>query len=151
MEIDDKLNLIFSNVLTEIISTISGFSLEELSGEGDSTFEEMTGVLSLCGKENFIIFISANENDMRILCSYIIGVPVEEVTKNDIEDTLCELVNMTAGSTKLRLSGSDYKFSLSSPFVIKGNDMSIAVKNKTRVISKIFGNGEISFKLKVIH
>ena len=151
MDIDDKLELIFSDVLTEIISTISGFSFEVLSQEKDNSFEDMVGVMSLSGKTNIMFFVSAKETDMRILCSYITGIPQDEVTKSDAEDALCELVNMAAGSAKLRLSGSDYVYTLSSPFAVKGQNMSIAAKNKTRVISRVLGNDEISVKLKLVH
>jgi len=151
MDIENKLGSIFSDVLMEIIATISGFSLNVLSEETDVDFEEMTGVMSLNGKKNGILFITAKETDMRQLCSYIIGVVQDEITKEDVEDSLCELVNMTAGSVKLRLSGSDYLFNLSSPFLLKGQSMNIKCKNKTRIISKTLGNGEISVKLKVVY
>jgi len=151
MGTDDKFELIFSDVLTEIISTISGFSFEVISGEDDKSFEDMIGVMSLNGKSNIMLFISAKETDMRILCSYMTGIPQDEVTKNDTEDALCELVNMAAGSAKLRLGGSDYVYTLSPPFAVKGENMSIVAKNKARVISKVLGNGEISVKLKLVH
>jgi len=146
----DKLELIFSDVLTEIISTISGFSLEVLSQETDNGFEDMVGVMSLNGKNNIMFFVSAKETDMRILCSYMTGILQTEVTKNDTEDALCELVNMAAGSAKLRLSDRNHMITLSSPFVIKGKDITIATKTKTHVISKHLGNGEISVILKLI-
>ena len=111
----------------------------------------MVGVMSLNGEKSIIFFISAKEADMRILCSYMTGIPQTELTKNDTEDALCELVNMTAGSTKLRLGGSDYVYSFSVPFVMKGQSMSIVAKNKTRVVSKVLGNGEISLKLKIVY
>jgi len=151
MNTDDRLELIFSDVLKEIVSTISGFSLEVLSGEEDKSFEDMIGVMSLNGRSNIMLFVSAKETDMRILCSYMTGIPLDEVTENDTEDALCELVNMAAGSAKLRLGGSDYVYTLSPPFAVKGQNMSIAAKNKTHVISRVLGNGEISVKLKLFH
>jgi len=161
MDIDNELGLIFSSVLSEIITTVSGFSLNVLPPPGKTTdgtqndhensFDEMTGIMSLSGKRNSILFISAKENDMSQLCSSIIGVPQNELTKEDVEDTLCELVNMTAGSAKLRLSGTEYVFNLSSPFILKGRNMHIVRKRKTRVISRDLGNGEITVKIKVVY
>ena len=147
----DKLDLVFSDVLTEIVSIVSGFSLEVLSQEEENNFEDMTGVMCLNGKKCGILFISANEDIMRILCSYMTAIPQPEIKKEDMEDALCELVNMTAGSAKLRLSASDYAFNLSSPYVIKGQNMLIVPKNKTHVISKVLGNEEITIKLKVVY
>ena len=151
MEINDNsLGDIFSEALAEIIATVTSIYLENVRSEKDVGFEEITGVMCLCGKKNKMIFISANESDMRVLCSYMIGVPKAGVTKDDIEDALCEFVNMTAGSAKLRLVDTEYTFDLSPPFVIKGKDMSIVTKAKTHIISRTLSHGEISVKLKVI-
>ena len=155
MDVVEKLGSVFSSVLMEIVSTISGFSLEIFSAKdlsiNENEFDEMTGVMALSGKKSSLLFISAKEDDMRKLCSYMIGVSEEEVSKEDIEDSLCELVNMTAGSAKLRLSGSDFVFNLSSPFLLKGNNMNIKGKNKTRIISQVLRNEEISVSLKVVY
>ena len=149
--IDSKLGSIFSDVLAEIIFTVSGFSLELLSNDKDNDFDEMTGVMSLNGKKNGILFISVKETDMRRLCSFILGVDDNNVTNEDVEDALCELVNMTAGSSKLRLSGSDYVFNLSSPFLLKSQSMNITGKKKTRIISRRIGNEEISLRIKIVY
>ena len=151
MDIDKELSVIFSEVLKEIIATFSGFSLDIMSNEADNDFDEMTGVMSLNGEKNGILFLSAKEKDIRSLCSYIIGADNDEITGEDIEDTLCELVNMTAGSAKLRLSGSDYVFNLSAPFILKGQNMRVVGKKKTRVISNTLGNDEITIKVKVVY
>ncbi|MCL2440572.1 MAG: chemotaxis protein CheX [Treponema sp.] len=150
MNIDEELGQIFSSVLMEIVSTISGFSLDIIP-DSDESFDEMTGIMSLCDNNSRILFISAKEKDMRQLCSYMIGVPQEEISSDDVDDSLCELVNMAAGSAKLRLSGSDCKFNLSSPFLLKGDNMRISGKKKTRIISKTLGNGDITIKIKIVY
>jgi len=146
----DDLSVIFSDALAEVVATVTGVDLQCVLSEEDDGFEEITGVMSLCSKKGGILFISAKEPDIRVLCSYMIGVPQEKVTGGDIEDALCEFVNMTAGSAKLRLSDPDYMITLSSPFVIKGKDVTIATKTKTHVISRTLRNEEISLKLKFI-
>jgi len=151
MDMDHSLGLVFSDSLIEVISTVSGTALEILSQDKDNGFDDITGMMSLSGNKPGTLFVSANNNDVRMLCSYMIGVPPEEVAQNDIYDTLCEIVNMTAGSVKLRLSDTDYAFSLSQPFVLKGDGMSIIAKDKTHIISRTFGNGRISVKLKVVY
>jgi len=151
MDIEGKLGLLYSNVLMEVVSTISGFSLDILSQEWDAEFEEMTGVMSLNGKKSGLLFVSAKEAHMRLLCSYMIGVPQDEVSVGDVEDSLCELVNIIAGGAKLRLSDTDFVFSLSSPFVVRGQNMSVAAQNKSRLISSVLGNEKITVKLTVIY
>jgi CheY-specific phosphatase CheX len=147
----DELGSVFTSVLVEVVSTISGFSLEVLPLSRDAGFDEMIGSMNLNGQKSGLLFVSAGEADMRTLCSFMIGVSKDEVTKEDIDDTLCELVNMIAGNAKLRLSNTDYKFTLSTPFVIRGKSMSLITKEKVHVISKIFGNEEISIKLIVLY
>ena len=147
----DNLGNVFSNALKEAIATTTSIHLDHVSSEtGDARFYELTGGMSLCSKRGGMLFITATESDMRVLCSYMTGIAAEEVTKEDAEDTLCEFVNMTAGSAKLRLSDPDYMFNLSTSFIIKGKDIAVAAKRKTNVISIILGNGELSVKLLFI-
>ena len=146
----NQLGFIFSNALTEIVSTTAGFSLGISSSEDDADFDEMVGIMSLNGKNHGMIFISAGESVMRVLCSFMTGVSKDEVTKEDIDDALCELVNMTAGSAKLRFNDAEQMFTLSSPFVVSGKNMSFVTKKRVNVISRVLKDGEISVKLKVI-
>jgi len=151
MENYENLNSIFSGVLLEIISTISGFTLDVISQETDYDFDEMTGVMSLNGDKSGVLFISVKRSVMRLLCSYMTGLSQDELTNDEINDALCELVNMTAGSAKLRLSGSDYVFNLSSPFILESLNMKAVIKKKSYIISAVLGNDDISMKLKVIY
>jgi len=147
----DELGSIFADSLLEVISKISGFSLEVLSSERDAEFSGMVGVMALNSQKRGMIFISAGEYNMRVLCSFMTGVPKNEVTKDDIEDALCELVNMTAGNAKLRINDENYAFTLTPPFVINGENMSIITKKRVHVVSRILGDGEIFVKLKIVY
>jgi len=146
-----KLGNIYLSALTEVVSTTTGIHLHVKSQESDSSFGEIIGVMSLDGQKNGMLFVSAKISDVRILCSGMIGVPLAEVSNDDLDDTICELVNMTAGSAKVRLSDTDYMFSLSQPFAIRGRDLSLAAKNQTEVVSGTLGNEEISVKLKALY
>ena len=151
MDITDNLGLIYAESLADVIATTTGIRLLTDYVEDDNFFEDITGVMILKGKENGILSVSAKTSDVRILCSAITGVPEADVTEDDLDDTMCELVNMTAGSAKLRISGTKYMFSLTQPFVIKGKDMSIVTKSITNVISGTLSNGEISVKIKAVY
>ena len=146
-----ELGAIFAETLAAVVRTVSGFSLEVLPEKEDAGFNELVGVMSLTGNKRGMVFISAARGDMRTLCSFITGTPINEVTPEDMEDCLGELVNMTAGSTKLQLNDTDFLLTLSWPFVIKGRDMSISTKNKVRVTSRTLSNGEISMGIKVVY
>jgi CheY-specific phosphatase CheX len=147
----DDLGSVFADALIEVISKSSGFSLCLLSAERDDILDEITGVMGLNGNKHSTIFISANEAAISTLCSFITGCPKEEITEQDIDDMICELVNMTAGNAKLRFCDSDYMFSLTSPFVIRGKSVVINTKKRTKVVSCLLGDGEISVKLKVVY
>jgi len=151
MEMSDKLGHIFSEALSEVVATVSGVQLQEKSHDNDNSYDDMTGIMVLKGKENGILSVSAKISVARELCSKIIGISAAEVTDDDIADTMCELVNMTAGSAKLRLSDTDYFFTLTQPFVIKGNDVSIITKNITNILASTLSNDDISIKLKAIY
>ena len=146
----DRIGSIFADALKEVISITTGFSFEISSGEYDSGFNEMTGLLSLNGNNNGMVFISADERAMRRICSFMTGLHDNDIAVKDVEDALCELVNMTAGSAKLRFNTVDDAYSLSPPFILRGNEMTIIAKNRVNVISMALGNGEISIKLKVV-
>ena len=151
MNIQEKLGDIYIEALTEVIATVSGISLNIGSRQTDSSFDDITGVMYLHGKKSGMLFVTAKKPDVKVLCSKMTGVSAADVTDDEIDDTMCELVNMTAGSAKLRLSNSDYMFSLSQPFVIKGNDVSIVTKSVTNVESGTLTGSDISVRLKVIY
>ena len=150
----EELGSIFADALLEVISTVSGFSFYGIPSlpEEDSDFDDMIGIMNLTGgKNNIMFFISAREEVMRVLCSYMSGVEQSEISKEDMYDSLCEIVNMTAGNAKLRIGGTDYMFTLSVPFAIKGDNMSIIIKKRMNSFTKVLGNEEVSVKLKIVY
>ena len=147
----EELGSVFADALMEVVSKISSLSIDVISTAQDAGFREIISVMSLNSKRSGMLFLSAGMGDMRVLCSYMTGSPVDAVTKEDMWDALSELLNMTAGNAKVRLRDTEHMFALSSPFVISGKDMSIISKKRSNVISRHLGNGEISIKLKVVY
>jgi len=147
----DLLGSVFSDALIEVILTCTGVSLNVLSREPDAGFEHMLAAMNLNGKKSEMLFISSKKSDMRLLCSKMIGALPEEVAEDEIKDILGEFVNMTAGNAKLRLSDTDYAFTLSPPFMIEGEKMSLSVKRNTHVSSTLIGNDRITVKLKLLY
>jgi len=150
MDAIENLKVIFTDALAEVIGTVTSVHLQCVPADDDAGFEEITGVMSLYSKKGGTLFITAKEPVVRTLCSCMTGIPEEEVTCDDIEDTLCEFVNMTAGSAKLRISDPDYIFTLSLPFIVKGKDVTIDSKRKAHMFSCILRNEEFSLKLKFV-
>jgi len=147
----DELVVVFIDAFTEVISTSTGVKLDVISSSNESSLEDYNGVISLSGSKPGMLFISAGYDDSVILCSKMTGVLKEEITKDDIIDTLCEFANMTAGNTKLRLGNSEYMYTLSSPFFLEGKDISIITKKKVRVVSTVFGNDAVTIKMKLVY
>ena len=146
--------MIFADALAEVVFKLTGFSFDALPiGSGHNIeFDGMIGGMSLKGdKKSGMIFISAGESDLKILCSFMTGISQDKITDDDMCDALCELVNMTAGNAKLRISDPDYMFALSWPFAINGENISIITKKRVNVVSKVLGDGEIAVKLKVVY
>jgi len=151
VDILDKLGFIYSDALIEVIGTVSGIRLKVSSRDADNNFDDITGSMYLNGKKSGMLFVTAKESDVRVLCSYMTGTDLQDVTAAEVDDTMCELVNMTAGNAKLRLTDTDYIFSLLQPFVIKGKSVSIVTKSITKVEAGTLSNGEISIRFKVVY
>jgi len=147
----DELSAVFTESFLEVISTSAGIKLDAISSESDTEFCTMTAAICLNGRKPGMLFISANESTAKILCSYMTGVPIEDVTKEDSIDAMCEFANMTAGNAKLRLGNSEFLFTLSPPFILESKEMSITTKKKIHVISTTFGKSDIKIKTKLVY
>ena len=147
----DELGSTFTEVLIEVIAKVSGFSLEVLSTERDPCLDGTFALMRLNGARGGMLIISAEDDGIRTLCSYMEGSPGDEITKDDEEDVLGELVNMTAGNAKMRLNDTEYTFALSTPLIINGSNISITTKKRVNVISRVLGNEDIKLKLKIIY
>ena len=146
----DAVGSVFAAALIEVVSRSLGLSLAVISGEKDSGLGEITGAMSLIGNRGGVVFISAKESDMKTVYSCMLGVPSDEAAEEDIHDAMCEIVNMTAGSAKAMLGGTDFAFSLSQPFIICGDNMSVICKKRSSVFSTALTDGEITIKIKII-
>jgi len=146
-----QLGQVYLEALTEVIATVTGIHLQAGSCESGNSFEDITGIMYLNSKKSGMLIVTANEDDVRVLCSRLTGVPFEEVTEDDLYDTICEIVNMTAGNAKLRINDADYMYSLLQPFVLKGKDVSIITKAITHIEAGTLTDGNISVSFKAVY
>jgi len=147
----EMLGDIFTQAIIDVVSKVSGFSLEAISNKRDDSFDEFVAVMSLNSAKGGMFFLSAGESAMRTLCSFIEGTPEDEITKADIEDVLCELLNMTAGNVRPRLVDTEYMYSLSSPIVLNGANISITTKKRVGIISQRLGSGGVTVKFNIVY
>ena len=147
----DELGSIFTQVLIDVIAKVSGFHLDVLSTERDPCLDGTFALMRLNGNKGGMLIISAEDEGIRTLCSFMEGNPKDEITKEDEEDVLGELVNMTAGNAKMLLNDTEYMYSHSTPLIINGSNITITTKKRVNVISRVLGNEEISLKMKIIY
>ncbi len=146
----EELGNVFADALCEIVLKFTDISLKVLSSEPDDSFYGLTGIMNLAGTHGGAVFVSADEEDLRLFCSRMTGTPKESVRQDDMYDAVCELVNMTAGSASPLVGSAGHSYSLTTPVALSGENMRLTAKGRTRVISRLLGDGEISLKLKVI-
>jgi len=146
----EQLGAVFTEALAEVILTATGFSLDSLPPKGDERLFDMIGMMGLYGKNHGMLYISLDEAALRVLCSYMIGAAQEEITRDDLTDALCELVNMTAGGAKRQLSGDEDAFSLSPPFVVSGRELALTTKRRVQQICGHLGNEELNISMTVV-
>ena len=144
----DLVSKVFSDVLSDVVSKTTGISIT--TTDEDAGLDELIGLMSLNGYNHGMVIISAGHATVKKLCNSMTGISIDEVTDNDIYDTLCELVNMTAGNAKLRFNSSEDIYSLSPPFIISGEDMSIITKNRVDFITRTLSGDGISLTLRVV-
>jgi CheY-specific phosphatase CheX len=146
----DELAGIFTGALADVVSTVSGFTLAETAPQGNG-LPGPVGLMGLCGGKRGTLFVSVNETGLRLLCSYMTGTPEGAVTEADMDDTLGELVNMTAGGAKLRLNDADYAFTLSTPVVLRGNGLTIVTRHRVSVVAGLLSDGVVTAGLWVVY
>ncbi len=146
----EMLGYTFADIAVEIVSTVAGITLGIVATEPDPDFYELTAAMQLGGKNSGTLFISAKAPDLRSFCASMIGVPISEVTSEEMNDALGELVNMVAGNAKLRLGNTAYSFNLTTPFLLKGAGVSLSTKKRIPIIARTLEGEGLSFKLKVI-
>ncbi|MCL2807871.1 MAG: chemotaxis protein CheX [Coriobacteriia bacterium] len=141
----------FFDVLHEVAKTMSGLTIKLIpQGEPDAS-GDICSVMMLDGCVNGVFSLSGSPQTFRMLCSGMIGASPKEVKEEDVADTLCELVNMTAGGVKLRLSETDFQFALAPPCMISLAELDVLTSAKERVITQVMGTDDLAVRLKVAY
>lgn len=144
----------FSNALTDVLSTMSGFLVSE---QNDDKLEEqynskgIEGIMVLSGEKCSMVSISMSIENIALLVSYMTGISYDDLKEEDMYDGISELVNMLAGRAKILLSDTPYRFTLTSPFTISGQNRFYVHKKQTVKILKKFVSNELSIILKILY
>jgi hypothetical protein len=98
---------VLAALLSEVTSTMLGIPFQ--AAQGDERIELLcwrSAVLPISGEECLQVALASNQSGCAILGARMFQVEVAEVDASMIDDTLRELVNMTAGLIK-RAIGAD--------------------------------------------
>ena len=143
----------FSSAVEDVINTMAGFEIFALPAEDmhevqvDS--DKISGAMMLLGQCNSMVAITIPREAASTIVSYMTGISTSALKEEELYDGVAELVNMVCGRVKAWMSGTQYHFQLTSPFVIAGNLKAIIHKSKVARLEKRFRGGDIQIELKV--
>lgn len=89
-----------ASLVSGVTQTMCGVTFEpDVSGDG-SALAWRTAVLPIQGERPLVVGLSSDEHGLGELCAAMFAVPRDQVDQSMMNDSLCELVNMTAGLLK---------------------------------------------------
>ncbi|SDY22631.1 chemotaxis protein CheX [Tindallia californiensis] len=151
----------FSISVSEVMSTMTGFEMEEdasfSESRGDSCDAsnkepcEISGAMVLFGGKNGMATATMTRTTASVLVSYMTGIPYYELSDEDLFDGVAEMMNLIAGRAKALLRDTEFYFEISPPFTIVGKNHYIVHKKQASLIQKRFTSNDISFILKVFN
>ncbi len=92
----------------------------------------MTGCVQISGAWRGAVVLQTTEDLVRHAASGMLNIEMDEVTADDMEDTLAEITNMIGGNIKSQVPSPSY---LSLPSVTTGQDFNFRL-NGAEVVSK---------------
>lgn len=141
---------VFSRLLQDAINTTTGFLLNIVEYAQNSTGEdEIIGTLLMSGNKNLLLMISADENSARKIVSYMTGIETKELSKEMLCDGITEIINIVGGGARIVFENTEFKFSMSVPFTITGNNIDIVAKRRIDRYIADFVNNDIKLCFKI--
>ncbi len=159
-EQDSRYHDAFSMAVSDVMTTMTGFEMEEdvafqgercVDAEGESQPCEISGAMFLMGKNSGMASVTMTRQTASMLVSYMTGIPYYELSDDDLYDGIAELMNLIAGRAKAILRQTDYYFEITPPFSIVGKNHQIVYKKQAHLIQKRFISSDLSFILRVFH
>ncbi len=108
-----------ASLVSGVTKTMCGLSFEPDSLGDCGSLRWRTAVLPIPGERPLTVGLSSDERSIGELSAAMFSVPLEQVDASMMNDSLCELVNMTAGLLKSVLALNQ---SLGLPKILAGPD-----------------------------
>jgi chemotaxis protein CheX len=132
--LDAKLVHNLMDSVTDVLGIMAGTSVTLQDVKPVKTFKfkgDISSVIGISGDHGEGIFaLSFSEMLTKLMVSRLLGIPKEDVQREDMIDGMGELINMISGRTKVALSQEDNTlYSLSLPSVVLGEGTELETGN----------------------
>lgn len=131
----EKLITALQNTVTEVMGTMAfadvGFEgLEEASQF--SLSDEAVGLVALSGEVDGMVAVATTEGLVKEFVSRMVGLPADDLIKEDLIDGVSELANMVCGGMKSKAGIGNIQ--LAPPVSILGGDFTAALKTDNPIM-----------------
>jgi hypothetical protein len=108
-----------ATLVSGVTQTMCGLTFEPDHAADSSALRWRTAVLPIPGERPLTVGISSDQESLSYLSAAMFALPKEEVDSSMMNDSLCEIVNMTAGLLKSVMSLNQ---ALGLPKILAGAD-----------------------------
>jgi len=108
-----------ASLVSGVTQTMCGLTFEPDSAAASSSLRWRTAVLPIPGPNPITVGISSDEAGLGALSAAMFALSPEEIDSSMMDDSLCEIVNMTAGLLKSVMSLNQ---ALGLPKILQGPD-----------------------------
>lgn len=111
-----------ARAVLEVIETAAGIGMEivDMDGEADAS---IMAIAALEAGESGVLTLRSDAATLRVLTSYMTGVPEADLDEEALYDCIHELMNMTVGLIKAEAKDDAFKFRMIAPFVVTGEHL----------------------------
>lgn len=144
--------LIFTDALTTAIHTMTGFEVMPNDTESDTHIEgqEIVGAMVLVGEKSLLMMLTASKDTAALLVTYMTGTAIEALTEADLADGITEFVNIVGGSARAALQESNYRFAITVPFTITGQELKVIIKKSAKSYFVSFNSNEFTMNFRIV-
>jgi len=143
---------VFTEALITAIRTMTGFEVIPCDVDSDTPIEgqEIVGAMVLAGDKTLLMMLTASKDTAALLVTYMTGTEIESLTDSELADGITEFVNIVGGSARAALQESNYRFAITVPFTVTGQELKVIVKKSARSYFVSFNSNEFIMNFKIV-
>ena len=143
----------FIDSTVQVIKTMTGSDVRRTDlflKKSYSMFGDVSGVMGLAGATEGVVVLTFHQELAFLLVSKIVGCNPDDLSVEEVNDGIGEIINMISGNAKTVInSSSPHGFAISLPTVIHGHGHQIAHKRNQPVIAIVFECEGSSFAVQL--